>query len=113
MQKRKPPDKWKPHYNLKELKRLAQDVQTISITRKSRINYQSLGFSLEEVIEVILSLDSSNFYKSMTYDNDNKVWQDVYKTFKKNTKLYIKLLLSTVDGKVIITSFKRDEEGGL
>ena len=54
--------------------------------------------------DVILTLNSTNFYKSMTTHSNHTIWQDVYhaKTASGNA-VYLKL---TVIGDVLIVSFK-------
>jgi motility quorum-sensing regulator/GCU-specific mRNA interferase toxin len=53
---------------------------------------------------VVLTLNSTDFYKSMTIHSDHRIWQDVYRTTIANgADVYIKL---TVMGDVLIVSFK-------
>ena len=39
----------------------------------------ALGFRFEEIIGVVATLTSRDFYKSMTTHADHRVWQDVYR----------------------------------
>ena len=102
-------DKWKPHYSLKELKKLIADEKTAEITRTSIRNANELGISYTEIIDIVLSLTSDDFYKSMTAYENNKIWQDVYKPHHENLRLYIKLQIK-LDGKGVVIQFKKDED---
>ena len=52
----------------------------------------------------VLSLRSTDFYKSMTTHADHRVWQDVYRTkTARGDEVYLKL---TVIDEVLIVSFK-------
>ncbi|MDO8446458.1 MAG: type II toxin-antitoxin system MqsR family toxin [Deltaproteobacteria bacterium] len=102
-------DKWKPHYSLAELKKLIANEKTGEITRTSIRNAHALGISYTEIIEIVLSITSDDFYKSMpTYEN-NKIWQDVYKPRHDDVSLYIKLQVK-LDGKGVVIQFKKDED---
>ncbi|MES3040098.1 MAG: type II toxin-antitoxin system MqsR family toxin [Pseudomonadota bacterium] len=63
----------------------------------------ALGLSLIDIVEVILSLSPSDFYKSMTTYADHRVWQDVYRPTTSAGYVYLKL---TVIDDVLIVSFK-------
>lgn len=60
-------------------------------------------FGIRAMCDVIMSLTTRDFYKSMTTHSDHKVWQDVYHGEFKGTRLYVKL---TVVDDVLIVSFK-------
>jgi motility quorum-sensing regulator / GCU-specific mRNA interferase toxin len=61
-------------------------------------------FDLSGMCDVVLSLTSAHFYKSMTTHADHRIWQDVYhaKT-TRGDEVYLKL---TVIDDVLIVSFK-------
>jgi motility quorum-sensing regulator/GCU-specific mRNA interferase toxin len=64
-----------------------------------------LGFSDQDVVDVIQSLTSTNFYKSMPPKHGSySAWHDVYKSTFKNVQLYIKFQIDN-RGEMII-SFK-------
>ena len=63
----------------------------------------TLGFSFEEIIGVVASLTSRDFYKSMTTHADHRVWHDVYRPRTPAGKVYLKL---TVLDDMLIVSFK-------
>ncbi|MBI5588367.1 MAG: type II toxin-antitoxin system MqsR family toxin [Deltaproteobacteria bacterium] len=97
-----------PTYNLDELKRLLQDENTRYITDKSLTDATAINFSITEIIDTVLSLSGSEFYKTMPAENSNftGLWQDVYKPIRKGLKLYIKLQKS-LKGDGVVISFKK------
>lgn len=62
-----------------------------------------MGFDFEGIVDVVMTLKPSDFYKSMTTHGDHRVWQDVYRPVTKAGKVYLKL---TVIDDVLIVSFK-------
>lgn len=90
------------HYSLESITKLILDEQYF-ITQTARIDYINLGFSDDEVLEVICSLESKNLYKSMTSLQNNTIWQDVYHKKINGIDLYIKLQITQ---NAIIISFK-------
>ena len=90
------------HYSLESIKKLIHD-KSYRITGSARIDYTALGFSDDEVIDIVLSLLPKDLYKSMTTYHDNKIWQDVYSKYVSNINLYIKLQITQ---EAIIISFK-------
>lgn len=62
-----------------------------------------LGFDLDGLINVMLALTKSDFYKSMTTHADHRVWQDMYRPHTPVGEVYLKL---TVIDEVLIVSFK-------
>jgi len=59
---------------------------------------------MQGMCDVITSLRTADFYKSMTTYANHLIWQDVYRgTAVNGTRLYIKLMV--LDG-VLIISFK-------
>jgi len=55
------------------------------------------------LVEVVRTLRTSDFYKSMTTHGDHRVWQDVYRPSTPAGEVYLKL---TVVEDVLIVSFK-------
>lgn len=99
-------DKWKRHYDLAELKKLIANEKTRIITGDCSRNAHALGISYTEIIEIVLSITSDDFYKSMTSYENNKIWQDVYKPHHGDLELYIKLQKS-LDGKGVVIQLKQ------
>lgn len=63
----------------------------------------ALGFDFEGIVEIVLALTASDFYKSMTTHADHRIWQDVYRPTTPAGEVYLKL---TVIDDVLIVSFK-------
>lgn len=95
-------EKRTPHTRLSVVKDLleAGKVQT---TNAARRNASLLGFGLLEMLDVVMALQPTDFYKSMTTYTDHRVWQDVYRPNTKAGQLYLKL---TVIDDLLIVSFK-------
>ena len=93
-----------PHKKLSVIKALvvAGDVRA---TASAFLGARELGIhDLAAMCSVVLTLNSTDFYKSMTTHSDHCIWQDVYRTTIANgADVYIKL---TVMGDVLIVSFK-------
>ncbi|MBB3119651.1 motility quorum-sensing regulator/GCU-specific mRNA interferase toxin [Massilia violacea] len=77
----------------------------VTATTSATISARAVGINtLQEMCDVVLSLTSADFYKSMTAHANHRIWQDVYHgRTADGTALYIKL---TVIADVLIVSFK-------
>ena len=95
-------EKHKPHCPLPIIQALVKEGK-VHATKVAVDSAYILGFNLEEMISVVLSLTIRDFYKSMTTYADHKVWQDVYHPMTKAGKIYLKLM---VIDEVVIMSFK-------
>jgi motility quorum-sensing regulator/GCU-specific mRNA interferase toxin len=95
-------EKRTPHYKLSVIKALIESgrVRTTSVARAGA---NDLGLTYADMLDVIMTLTSADFYKSMTTYADHKVWQDVYRPCIHVGDVYLKL--SVVDD-VLIVSFK-------
>lgn len=94
-------EKLKAHYLLQEIQVLVLRDGGRSFTFTAMRGAESMGLSRAEAVGVVLALTGSMFYKSMTTNSDNKVWQDVYHAPCPNEKTaYIKLTVQ--DGAVVI-----------
>ncbi len=103
-------EKRKPHYVLEELKKLVRSDATRILTRPTIKSGHALGFSETEIVEVILSLNNAVFFKSMTCEFNNKLWQDVYKPSAKRVSLYVKIQ-KDLGGVCVVISFKKNTGG--
>lgn len=63
----------------------------------------ALGFDIEGIVAVVMSLTPADFHKSMTTHADHRMWQDVYRPTTSAGEVYLKL---TVIDDVLIVSFK-------
>lgn len=94
----------KAKYNLDEIKELLGRHET-RLTRRSFNDAQALGYSsIEAMVERVCKIQRSEFFKTMTKNNDHTLWQDVYKTRDEERLLYIKVQKSH-DEKGVIISF--------
>ncbi|KHD10581.1 hypothetical protein PN36_09265 [Candidatus Thiomargarita nelsonii] len=91
-------------YNLKDIQATSQEVADLRMTRTARQTRVNLALSLEDVVFIIQSLTSRNFYKSMTTYADHRVWQDVYHFKFNQINLYIKFMMD--EKGYLIISFK-------
>lgn len=95
-----------PIYDLEKLKKLIGNEKTRHFTKTSIVNAFGLGFSVTEIIDVILSLEHSNFYKTMPKRGSVTIWQDVYHSTGKGFDLYIKLQ-EAPENRGVIINFKQ------
>jgi len=95
-------EKRTPHCPLSVIRRLIAEKR-IRPTYKASTDAAALGFDVPGMIEVVLGLTTSDFYKSMTTYSDHRVWQDVYRPTTHIGRIYLKL---TVVDDVLIVSFK-------
>ena len=92
-----------PHCKLSAVKNFVQSNQ-IRVTKTARTGATALGLSYTDMLNVVLNLKQSDFFKSMTTHVDHKVWQDVYRpTLPGGARVYLKL---TVIDDLLIVSFK-------
>ncbi len=75
----------------------------VRVTRTAREGATALGFTEQDMYDVVRSLSSGDFYKSMTTHADHTIWQDVYRPQTRAGSVYLKL---TVIEDVLIVSFK-------
>jgi motility quorum-sensing regulator/GCU-specific mRNA interferase toxin len=96
-------EKWLPHYGLDTLKELIREGKVDATTTAYR-GARLLGIpGLDGMCEIVLSLASADFHKSMTTHADHRVWQDVYRPNTAFGGVYLKL---TIVDDVLIVSFK-------
>jgi motility quorum-sensing regulator/GCU-specific mRNA interferase toxin len=95
-------EKRRPHYQLTVVRSLIAEGH-VKTTQSARHGAVALGFGYAEMIEVIVSLKGTDFYKSMTSHLNHTIWQDVYRPVTPAGDVYLKL---TVMDDVLIVSFK-------
>ncbi len=90
------------HYPLSQVKTLVSSglVRATKTALKGAI---AIGFTFEDMKEVILNLESKDFYKSMTSNHDNSIWQDVYRYPAMDLDIYLKVQILK---NVVVISFK-------
>lgn len=97
-----PMEKRTPHCKLSVVKTIAS-TGNVSTTQQARLGAVAMGLTFSDMLEVVMSLKTSEFHKSMTTHSDHTIWQDVYRTPSKVGMVYLKL---TVISDVLIVSFK-------
>ena len=95
-------EKSTPHCRLPVVKAMIEAGKVRS-TMSALAGGAALGFDFSGIVEVVLALTPSDFYKSMTTHADHRVWQDVYRPMTAAGDVYLKL---TVIDDVLIVSFK-------
>lgn len=95
-------EKHTPHCKLSVIKALVENGK-VSSTVSALKGAAALGFDFDDMLNVINTLTSTDFYKSMTTHADHRVWQDVYHASTNKGEVYLKL---TVIEDVLIVSFK-------
>lgn len=83
------PEKKIPHHDLEKIKAAFADGAG-AITKKAAADAAALGCGYDEIAAVIQTIAKDQFYKSMTSNYDNTVWQDVYHVPNADGTLYVK-----------------------
>jgi len=65
-------------YDLDALKIAFANTKQLRITASGLQGARAMGFSRQDIIDAIQSLQRSDFVKSMTTYHNHRVWQDVY-----------------------------------
>ena len=95
-------EKRTPHCRLPALRGLIE-AGRVRATLTALEGAAAMGLSFDQMIEVVLGLSSTDFFKSMTTHADHRIWQDVYRPMTLVGRVYLKL---TVIDEVLIVSFK-------
>jgi motility quorum-sensing regulator/GCU-specific mRNA interferase toxin len=95
-------EKKKPHYDLQQVKNLCT-AGLVRATTVAKSGAAKMGLDMDDMIQVLNSLDQQDFYKSMTSYEDHTIWHDVYRPQVQDKNVYLKLC---APGTVIIISFK-------
>lgn len=102
-------EKRKPHYPRARIKALIREGGYRVTRTAMRCATNDFGFSeAAEIAEAILSLDNSDFFKSMTMLRDSAIWQDVYRPDVGRIPAYVKVQI--VDLMTVVISFKSLED---
>ncbi len=95
-------EKQTPHCKLSVVKAMI-NAGHVRATKSALIGGEAIGFGFDDIIDVVMALTPTDFYKSMTTHTDYQVWQDVYRPTTSTGEVYLKL---TVIDDVLIVSFK-------
>jgi hypothetical protein len=96
-----------PTYDLRQLQWLVgQGELSRVISYVAAQGANELDFSREDIVEAILSLEETHFYKSMESERISGLWQDVYHLWYRGVHLYVKLQVD-MKGRAVVIQFKR------
>jgi hypothetical protein len=96
-----------PTYDLQELQRLiGQGPISSVITMAARDGASAACMTDTELVDAVLALQSTDFYKTMESVERPGLWQDVYHLEYQGTWLYIKLQ-ALRDGRAVVVQFKK------
>jgi len=95
-------EKRTPHCRLAVVKALLE-AGKVRTTNAALAGANDLGLSLSDMLDIVMALTPTSFYKSMTTHADHAVWQDVYRPHTPVGEVYLKL---TVINDLLIVSFK-------
>lgn len=94
-----------PKYDLVSIKLAFDAVDKLNMTGSSMQSQYELGFSDQDVVDVIQGLTSADFHKSMPPKHQGfSAWQDVYKPVFNKVALYVKFQIDKRGA--VIVSFK-------
>lgn len=96
-----------PHHPLSGIQAKFADVESLEITTSALRSANVIGYSLEDVIDVVQSLEKRDFVKSETQHSppNSRVWHDTYKAPMDGMWLYLKFAGETLVD-VALVSFK-------
>ncbi len=78
--------KRKPHHDLGAIQAKFADVDSLDITGTALRGAQAIGYSLEDVVDVVQALLPQDFVKSETAHNppNHRVWHDSLSALRKS-----------------------------
>lgn len=99
--------KRKTHHDLAAIQARFCDADSLEITLKATRDALALGYSLEDVVDVVQALEPGDFVKSETAHSplNSKVWHDSYRIPFDELWLYLKFAGETLID-IVLTSFK-------
>jgi motility quorum-sensing regulator / GCU-specific mRNA interferase toxin len=98
-------EKKKPNFDLEAIK-LAFSTGKGLFTRVATQDAAALGYGSEEIVAIIQTMETTQFFKSMTSNYDAKVWQDVYHVPHVGGTLYVKFTDNGIVIEFTLLSFK-------
>ena len=101
------PVKRTPHHDLKAVQAKFSSAASLEITGKAVRDAQKIGYSLEDIVDVVQALEPGDFVKSETAHNppNHRLWHDTYNIPCDGLWLYLKFAGETLID-VTLTSFK-------
>ena len=103
-------DKRRPTYNLEAFQVAFSNEDDLCLTGTALRTATALGFGRKDIVVTIQAMQATHFYKSMTSQADNRIWQDVYHVPSFAGVLYVKFTADAVT-EFLLLSFKEREHG--
>ena len=99
--------KRKPHHDLVAIQERFADADSLEVTTTAIRGAQAMGYSMEDIVDVVQTLEPGDFVKSETAHNppSSKIWHDTYTIPFDGLHLYLKFAGETLID-VVLTSFK-------
>lgn len=94
-------EKRTPHYELGAVQAAVRLRGADAFTATALIGARQMGLAISQAIELVCSMNRTNFYKSMTTHASSGIWQDVYHAETIAGVAYIKVTLRQ-DGAIVI-----------
>ena len=96
-----------PHHDLTAIHAKFGSVDSLEVTSKAARDAQKIGYSLEDIVDVVQALEPGDFIKSETAHNppNHRLWHDTYNIPCDGMFLYLKFAGETLID-VVLTSFK-------
>lgn len=96
-----------PHHDLTAIQTKFGSVDSLEVTSKAARDAQKIGYSLEDIVDVVQALEPGDFIKSETAHNppNHRLWHDTYNIPCDGMWLYLKFAGETLID-VVLTSFK-------
>jgi motility quorum-sensing regulator / GCU-specific mRNA interferase toxin len=98
-------EKRTPRYSLKTIKALFSETSSLIATKTAIQGAAERGYGSEEIVAIIQTMEENHFYKSMTANHNNAVWQDVYHVPHADGPLYLKFT-DNGGSDLVLLSFK-------
>lgn len=95
-------EKKKPHYDLDTIQAAFSSPSGLRMTKTATTCAESLGITLQGVVDIIQRMTRKHFYKSMTSQWSSAIWQDVYHVPYEGIALYVKLT-TDAEGYLVIS----------
>ena len=92
------------HYDLAHVQSIVTKRGVDTFTRTALMGMDAMALTQAEGLQVVLTLQRSMLFKSMTTHSDHQVWQDVYHAPCPNGKMaYVKV---TIQVGAVVIQFK-------
>src|SRR6218665_2054228 len=90
--------KRKPHHDLQSIQAKFVDADSVEITTKAFQDAQRIGYTLEDIVDVVQALEPGDFVKSETAHNppNHRNWHDTYIVPFDGLYLYLKFAGETL-----------------